>query len=182
MNVTGGSPVNLTVLVGNPKPASHTLGVALAAADTLADSLGLAASPDVVDLAGLARRLLLPEPSAAIEDAVERVRSADLLLVASPTFKASYSGLLKVFFDRLPYRGLADVTALPLLLMNSRRHAFAVDAHLRPLLTELGAAVPVPGLAVLDTELGQLDPLLRQWASTVSAALGDAAPVLSGQP
>jgi FMN reductase len=174
--------VNFTVVVGNPKPASRTLGVARAAADVLAARLDLRGRPELVDLAGLARRLLLPEPSAAIEDAVDRVRSADLLLVVSPTFKGTYSGLLKVFFDRLPYRALTAATALPLLVMNSRQHAGAVEAHLRPLLTELGAAVPVPGLAVLDSELGQLDPVLRTWAATVDDVLRDAAPVLSGRP
>jgi len=174
--------VNFTVVVGNPKPASRTLGVARAAADVLAAGLDLSGRPEIVDLAGLARRLLLPEPSAAIEDAVDRVRTADLLLVVSPTFKGTYSGLLKVFFDRLPYRALTAATALPLLVMNSRQHADAVEAHLRPLLAELGAAVPVPGLAVLDSELGQLDPVLRTWAAAVSAALRDAAPVLSGHP
>jgi FMN reductase len=171
--------VTLTVLVGNPKPASRTLGVALAAAESLADSLGIRHAPDLVDLAGLARRLLLPEPSPAVEDAIDRVRSADLLLVASPTFKGTYSGLLKVFLDRLPYRALASATALPLLVMNSPQHSFAVDAHLRPLLTELGAAVPVPGLVVLDTELGQLDPLLRHWADSVSTVLSDLRPRIS---
>jgi FMN reductase len=163
--------VTFTVLVGNPKPASRTLGVALAAADALTDRLDMRGAPELVDLAGLARRLLMPEPSAAIEDAVDRVRSAELLLVASPTFKGTYSGLLKVFLDRLPYRALAAATALPLLVMNSPNHSFAVDAHLRPLLTELGASVPVPGLVVLDTELGQLDPLLVRWADTVSEVI-----------
>jgi len=174
--------VNFTVLVGNPKPASRTLGVARAAASALADNIDVGRGPEIVDLAGLARRLLLPEPSAAVEDAVDRVRSADLLLVASPTFKGSYSGLLKVFLDRLPYRALATVTALPLLVMNSGRHADAVEAHLRPLLIELGAAVPVPGLAVLDSELGQLDPVLRTWAVAVSDVLRDSAAVMSGHP
>lgn len=174
--------MNFTVVVGNPKPASRTLGVARAAADALAARLDLSGRPEIVDLAGLARRLLLPEPSAAIEDAVDRVRTADLLLVVSPTFKGTYSGLLKVFFDRLPYRALAAATALPLLVMNSRQHADAVETHLRPLLAELGAAVPVPGLAVLDSELGQLDPVLRAWAAAVSAALRDAAPVLAAHP
>jgi hypothetical protein len=42
--------------------------------------------------------------------------------------------------------------------------------------------VPVPGLAVLDSELGQLDPVLRTWAATVDDVLRDAAPILSGRP
>jgi FMN reductase len=164
--------VNFVVIVSNPKPESRTLGVALAAAEALADSLGLAAGPAVVDLSVLARRLLLPEPCAAVEDAAEQVLSAGLLLVASPTFKGTYSGLLKVFLDRLPFKGLQDTTALPLLVMNSPLHALAVDVHLRPLLVELGASVPAPGLAVLESELGMLDRVLHRWTDQVAEALG----------
>jgi FMN reductase len=168
--------VNFTVVVGNPKPESRTLGVALAAAEALADSLSLPAGPAIVDLSVLARRLLLPEPCAAVEDAVDQVMSADLLLVASPTFKGTYSGLLKVFLDRLPYKGLQDVTALPLLVMNSPLHALAVGVHLHPLLIELGASVPAPGLAVLESELNRLDQVLGSWTSQVTEALGWQAP------
>jgi FMN reductase len=160
--------VNFVVVVGNPKPESRTLGVALAAAEALADSLRVPTGPAVVDLSVLARRLLLPEPSAAVEDAADQILSADLLLVASPTFKGTYSGLLKVFLDRLPYKGLQDTTALPLLVMNSPLHALAVDVHLRPLLVELGASVPAPGLAELD----KLDRVLDRWTSQVTDALG----------
>jgi FMN reductase len=164
--------VNFIVVVGDPKPESRTLGVALAAAEALAESLGLPAGPGVVDLSVLARRLLLPEPSAAIEDATDQVLSADLLLVASPTFKGTYSGLLKVFLDRLPYRGLEDTIALPLLVMNSPLHAPAVEKHLRPLLVELGAEVPAPGLAVLESEIDALDRVLHRWTDEVVRALG----------
>jgi len=164
--------VNFIVVVGNPKPESRTLGVALAAAEALAESLGLPAGPGVVDLSVLARRLLLPEPSAAIEDATDQVLSADLLLVASPTVKGTYSGLLKVFLDRLPYRGLEDTTALPLLVMNSPLHAQAVEKHLRPLLVELCAEVPAPGLAVLESEIDALDRVLHRWTGQIAEALG----------
>jgi FMN reductase len=174
--------VNFTAVVGNPKPESRTLGVALAAADVIAEAMGLRPGFEIVDLSALSRRLLLPEPSAAVEDAVDRVLAADLLLVASPTFKGTYSSLLKVFFDRLPYRALRDATALPLLVMKSAQHALAVEVHLRPLLVELGASVPTPGLAVLESELDQLDPVLRRWAGQVAEALGRAAlrPALAG--
>lgn len=168
--------MNFTVVVGNPKPESRTLGVALAAAEALADGMNLPAGPAIVDLSVLARRLLSPEPCAAVEDAADQVLSADLLLVASPTFKGTYSGLLKVFLDRLPYKGLRETTALPLLVMNSPLHALAVGVHLRPLLVELGASVPAPGLAVLESELDRLDQVLDRWTSQVAEALGRQAP------
>jgi FMN reductase len=160
--------VRFVVIVGNPKPCSRTLTVAAAAADAVASALGLAAGYEVVDLSSLSRRLLLPEPSAAVEDAADLVRSADLLLVASPTFKGTYTGLLKVFLDRLPYRALDGTWALPLLVMNAPQHALAVDVHLRPLLVELGATVPTPGLTVLESEFDRLDDVLRPWVSRVA--------------
>jgi len=164
--------VNFTVVVGNPRPESRTLGIALATAEALAESLSLPAGPAVIDLSVLARRLLLPEPSAAIEDATDEVLSAGLLLVASPVVNGTYSGLLKVFLDRLPYKSLQDTTALPLLVMDSPLHALAVDVHLRPLLVELGASVPAPGLAVLESELDELDRVLHGWTDQVAEALG----------
>jgi FMN reductase len=163
-------PVRFVVIVGNPKPFSRTLKVASAAADAVASALGLAPGYEIVDLSVLSRRLLLPEPSAAVEDAADLVLKADLLLVASPTFKGTYTGLLKVFFDRLPYRALEGSCALPLLVMNAPQHALAVDVHLRPLLVELGANVPTPGLAVLESELDRLSDVLRPWVRRVGEA------------
>src|ERR1039458_7057800 len=112
--------------------------------------VGLVGGYAVIALSALARRLLLPGPSVVLEDVTELTVGADLLLVASPTVEGAYTGLLKVFIDRLPYHELKGTAALPLLVMNSTQHALAVDAHLRPLREELGATVPAPGLAVLE--------------------------------
>jgi FMN reductase len=59
------------------------------------------------------------------------------------------------------------VTALPLLVMGSPRHALAVEVHLRPLLVELGATVPTPGLAVVESDLERIEEILAEWAATV---------------
>ena len=164
--------MRFTVVVGNPKAGSRTRTVAIAAADAITRAVRAGEGYELVDLSVLARRLLLPEPSAAVEDAAEHALGADLLLVASPTFMGTYTGLLKVFLDRLPYRGLEGPIALPLLVMNSPAHALAVEVHLRPLLVELGATVPTPGLAVLESDLGGLDGVLRPWARRVAGVLG----------
>ena len=151
----------VVALVGNPRPASRTHTVAVRAARALAPG----SAPDVVDLSGLAPVLLAPSPSAAVEDAVERVSSAGLLVVASPTYKGTYTGLLKAFLDRV--RSLAGVTAVPLLVMGSPRHSLAVEVHLRPLLVELGATVPTPGLAVVESDLERIEAVLAEWSAAV---------------
>jgi FMN reductase len=175
--------VRFVTLIGNPKAESRTHRVALEATRAVIAATGGDAAEvrhQVVDLSGLACRLLLPQASAAIEDAVESVTSADVLVVASPVFKGSYTGLLKVFLDRLSYRALNSVVALPVLVMKHPEHALAVEVHLRPLLVELGAAVPTPGLAVFESELSRLDHVLASWARRVAGSLPGAATVTAG--
>lgn len=139
--------IRSAVVVGNPRPQSRTLNAATTVATRLTDH-----EPDlVVDLATLGPALL-DWRDAGVADLVERVGAADLVVVASPTYKATYSGLLKLFLDRFAgatgLRGLA----VPLMLGAAYPHALAGEVHLRPLLTELGAVVPAPALFVLDHE------------------------------
>jgi FMN reductase len=164
--------LSFVVLVANPKPQSRTLHIARLAAEAVSRAAGLPGEHQVVDLSGLARRLLLDEPSSAVEDALDQVRQADLLLVASPTYKGTYTGLLKVFLDRLDYQALSSVVALPMLVLRLPHHALAVDLHLRPLLMELGASTPAPGLAFLEPDLDEPGPVLEPWAGRVAGALG----------
>jgi FMN reductase len=172
--------MRFVVVVGNPKPQSRTLAAACQAASAITGAAGLPDGCHVIDLSGLARRLLQPEPCPAVEDALEQAADADLLLVASPTYKGTYTGLLKVFLDRLPHQALTGVIALPLLVMGAPQHALAVDVHLRPLLLELGATAPVPGLALLESDLASPDAVLRPWAARAAAILASApSPVLT---
>jgi FMN reductase len=159
--------VRFVTLIGNPKAESRTATVAHAATRAVIATAGVTARHETVDLSALACRLLLPQASAVVEDAVEEVLKADVLVVASPTFKGTYTGLLKVFLDRLGYRALATKVALPVLVMKHPEHALAVEVHLRPLLVELGATVPTPGLAVMESDLGKLDHVLLPWARRV---------------
>ena len=163
--------MRFVVIVGNPRPASRTLTVAATAAGAVTRAAGLPDHHLTVDLCVLARHLLLPEPSPAVEDALDQVTGANLLLVVSPTYQGTYTGLLKVFLDRVPHRALDRAVALPLMLMGLAGHVPAVDTYLRPLLVELGATVPVPGLAVLESELDRLDSVLGPWAGRVASVL-----------
>ena len=137
----------VAVVVGNPKPQSRTL----AAATWLATQLG-GAEPDlVVDLATVGPALL-DQQDTSVAALVDEIGAADLVVVASPTYKATYTGLLKLFLDRFAGGvGLRGV-AVPLMLGAAPQHALAAELHLRPLLVELGAAVPTPALFVLDHE------------------------------
>lgn len=133
------------IVVGNPKPASRTLS----AAHQLARAL--TGEPDlVVDLATLGPAIL-DWSSAEVTDLVTQVGAADLVIVASPTYKGAYTGLLKLFLDRFAAGSGLSGLAVPLMLGASPAHALAPELTLRPILTELGATVPGRGLYVADT-------------------------------
>ena len=93
-------------VVGNPKPRSRTR----AAAELVVERLTGAPPDVVVDVVDLGPGLLgWGDPQ--VESAVATLRGADLAVVASPTFKATYTGLLKLFLDHVGTGDLAGVTA-----------------------------------------------------------------------
>jgi FMN reductase len=151
-----------TVIVGNPKPRSRTSSAAATVATYIAAQLG--AEPDIttIELPDLGAGLL-GWGDEAVGDAVAAARSADLLVVASPTYKATFTGLLKLFLDQIGADELAGVTTVPVMVGAGPGHALAVEVHLRPVLVELGAAMPTRGLYLQESELADLDPVLERW-------------------
>ncbi len=135
------------VVCGNPKPKSRTLEAALFVAEKLTGS-----PPEVVlDLVEIGPHLLgWGDPRAT--SAVESVRACDVAVFASPTYKGSYTGLLKLFLDQIPGDGLAGVIGFPLMLGAAMGHAMAPDLLLKPVLVELGAGCPARGLYLLETD------------------------------
>src|SRR5580658_5213668 len=141
------SPMSIAVVVGNPKPRSRTYQAAHLVAQKLAGQ-----QPDLsIDLADLGGALL-DWSDASIGDVVTAVQGSDLVVVASPTYKATYTGLLKLFLDRIAGGALAGVTAVPVMLGGHWQHALAPELFLKPVLVEVGATCPTRGLFLLDTE------------------------------
>ena len=91
--------------------------------------------------------------NAPIRAALDEVRDADLLLVATPIYKAAYSGLLKLFLDLLPTDGLRGKTVLPLATGGSLAHLLALDYALKPVLSALGARDILDGVFATDAQL-----------------------------
>jgi FMN reductase len=151
------------VVVGNPKPRSRTLDAGVAVARAAADAAGIE-EPElrVVDLADLGPQLF-DWSSVAVRDAVTAVRECSLLVVASPTYKASFTGLLKAFLDWFGTTDLAGVVTVPLMVGAGPAHALAVEVHLRPVLVEIGATLPTRGLYVLEADLPRLDEVIADW-------------------
>ncbi|MFF2620584.1 NADPH-dependent FMN reductase [Oerskovia jenensis] len=152
----------VVTLVGNPRPGSRTLAAARTVAARVGDHLGLAPADATepaaatIDLAEIATEILAPEHPRA-DAARETAASAAVLVVATPVYKGSYTGLLKAFLDLYGPDGLAGVVAVPVVVSGNPAHALAGEVHLRPLLVELGATVPARTLTLLDSRLGEAD-------------------------
>lgn len=93
-----------------------------------------------------------------IKVAVARVKHADAIVVATPVYKASCSGILKAFLDVLPQDGLAGKLVLPLATGGSQSHMLALDYALRPMLSSLGARHVLPSVFATDAQLSWETP------------------------
>ena len=123
----------------------------------------------------LTNNLLTGFPSAELREVLETVESADALIVVSPTFSASYSGLFKMFFDVLDDQALAGKPVLLAATGGTERHSLVLEFALRPLFAYL-KALPVPtGVYAASTDWGPnaagLRPRITQAASELVAAL-----------
>jgi FMN reductase len=151
------------LVVGNPKARSRTLELGEAVVTAAADAAGLDGTDRLtVDLADLGLQLF-DWSSTEVKEMVEGIRSCSLVVVASPTYKASYTGLLKSFLDWFSTTDLLGVTAVPVMTGAGAHHALAVEVHLRPVLVELGATLPTRGLYVTEGELAAADDVIVEW-------------------
>jgi FMN reductase len=156
--------VTAAIIVGNPKLASRTRD----AAERLAAALDAKAT--VIEVADLGAGLLgWGDPRVAA--AVKTVQAADVVIAASPTYKGTYTGLLKLFLDQFAAAtGLAGQVGIPLMLGAGPAHALAPELTLKPVLVELGAVCPAQGLYQLDSRYADDDSLMH-WVSRWGAAV-----------
>jgi FMN reductase len=80
--------------------------------------------------AGAIRRTDLPEP---VEGVLRRIERADLLIVGTPVYRASFTGLFKHLFDFVGQYSLVDTPVLLAATGGSERHALTIEHQLRPL-------------------------------------------------
>ncbi|AQV99306.1 NADPH-dependent FMN reductase (plasmid) [Cupriavidus necator] len=157
-----------TIVIGNPKPRSRTAQAARMLAEALTGT-----APDItIDVVELGAPLL-GWGDAPVASAVDAVARSRLVIVASPTFKATYTGLLKLFLDQFAGgTGMQGVVAVPLMLGASPAHAMAPDLLLKPVLVELGATCPTPGLYLMEKSFEDgvaIQAFSDRWSSTVRA-------------
>lgn len=93
-------------------------------------------------------------PTEPLEEAFESVSGADALIVVTPAFNASFSGLFKSFFDVLPPESLADMPVLLGATGGTERHSLVLEHALRPMLSYLHAIVSPRGVYAATDDFG----------------------------
>ncbi len=89
---------------------------------------------------------------AELTEIYKKVQEADLLVIASPVYKASYTGLLKHFFDLLDPKALVGKVAILAATGGSDQHAMVVDYQLRTLASFFNVYTTPTAIYAKDTE------------------------------
>jgi FMN reductase len=103
----------------------------------------------------------------------DAVRQCDALVVASPVYKASYTGLLKHFIDLLEMDILVGKPVLVGATGKAAAHALMIDHQFRPLFAFFRAIVIPSSLFALDADFASPDSLTEAMNSKVAAAASD---------
>ncbi|TWH76563.1 FMN reductase [Azomonas agilis] len=144
--------MSILTLSGSPSATSKSHRVLHQLADQLS-SLGL--EVDTLDVRELPAEALIRADYThpAIQRALDQVARATALVIATPIYKAAYSGVLKTFLDLLPQDGLNGKIILPLATGGSLAHALALDYTLKPVLASLGARHLLASIHIVDHQI-----------------------------
>lgn len=171
----------VVVSAGLSVPSSTRLLADRLAAAT-AEAVGHGLEVDTVELRPLAHaladRLVTGFPSGELAEAIETVRRADALIVVSPVFSASYSGLFKMFFDVLQPESLAGKPVLIAATGGTARHSLMLEHAMRPLFAYLRTIVAPTAVFAATEDFGQTSGVGRSLAERIDRATDELASLI----
>ena len=171
MNAKTTGPLRVVAVSGGLQSSSKSAGLARHLLELIADQVPC--QPRLVELGLLASRLTGAVWRSELPEAVERelamVEQADVLVVVTPVFRGSYTGLFKHFFDLIGQDALIDKPVLLAANGGSERHALVIDHQLRPLFSFFQARTLPLGIYATDKDF--VDYRLRDEALIERALL-----------
>ena len=130
---------SVTVILGSPFPDSSSEIIANLILDKLPANTW---NKSIIDLSKIsADALLLRSKDSELATSIENTVTSDLIISAAPTYRATYTGLLKSFFDQLPQDSLIEKFALPIQTGGGPYHALTIEYGMAPMLRSLGASI-----------------------------------------
>lgn len=135
--------MKITAFVGGFGFPSSTTELAALIARAVTERSG--AEVEFIELRDVASHLaeatMLGFPARALQEALGAVENSDLLIAASATFRGSYAGLFKAFFDLVDPVAMHDKPVILGATGGSARHQLVIDHALRPLFTYFGSLI-----------------------------------------
>jgi FMN reductase len=170
-------PLRLVAVSGGMQRPSKTTVLAEQLLALIANEIPC--EPRLVEMGRLAPQLAGAVWRSQLPDTVERelvaVEQADVLVVATPVYRGSYTGLFKHFFDFIHQDALIDKPVLLAATGGSQRHALVIDHQLRPLFSFFQARTLPLGIYATDEDFAdyrlQNDALIQRAGLAVQRAL-----------
>ncbi|RAZ68346.1 NADPH-dependent FMN reductase [Planococcus maitriensis] len=144
---------NILLISGSPSAHSRSDLVLRAAGNRLSHDTAYVSVQDVpaADLAGANFN------STEIQHIQRQIQEADGIIIASPVYKAAYSGVLKALLDLLPSDAFRDKPVLPLMTGGSANHLLALEYSFKPLLAALKGQT-LQGVYIIDDKIDKTQP------------------------
>jgi FMN reductase len=130
----------------------------------------------------LADNLVTGFANESLRTAVETVTGADGLIVVTPIFSASFSGLFKTFFDVLDKDALVGKPVLLAATAGTARHSLALEHAMRPLFAYLRAVTVPTGVFAATEDWAGAGGVDRALADRIDRAAGELADLVTGRP
>ncbi len=147
-------PLRLVAVSGGLQRPSKSAALAEHLLDLIADEVPC--EQHLVELGQLTPQLAGAVWRSQLPDTIERelgvVEQADILVVTTPVYRGSYTGLFKHFFDFIHQDALIDKPVLLAATGGSERHALMIDHQLRPLFSFFQARTLPLGVYATDKD------------------------------
>ncbi|WP_038346297.1 FMN reductase [Acinetobacter sp. A47] len=182
---THATPLNIVAVSGGLNSPSKTESLVQAILDELSEAIDIKVHFVKLSeigplLGGAIYRNQLPQ---RVQDDLAAVEAADALIVGTPVYRASFTGLFKHFFDFVEQTALVDVPVLLAASGGSDRHALVLEHQLRPLFSFFQAQTLPIGVYATDRDFSpEYTVKSEQLADRVTLAVARALPILEWAP
>ncbi|WP_109440022.1 FMN reductase [Acinetobacter haemolyticus] len=179
------TPLNIVAVSGGLNSPSKTESLVQAILDELAEAINIQVHFVKLSeigplLGGAIYRNQLPQ---RVQDDLAAVEAADALIVGTPVYRASFTGLFKHFFDFVEQTALVDVPVLLAASGGSDRHALVLEHQLRPLFSFFQAQTLPIGVYATDRDFTTAYTVnSEQLSNRITLAVARALPILEWVP
>ncbi|CAN5303904.1 FMN reductase [soil metagenome] len=177
---TESRPLRVVAVSGSLTAPSRTTALVEAIAESFGRALPVESHLITLNALGphLAGALTRKELPAEAEAELQRIENADLLIVATPVYRASFTGLFKHLFDFVDQYALVDTPVLLAATGGSERHALIIEHQLRPLFGFFQSlALPV-GVYAHDSDFTDYTISNAQLTERIEKAIARALPLV----